>query len=272
MVLKAYPRGSFEVVTSCGYVRHENGFRVSGKPDDVRKDLDESLQRMGLDYVDVYYSHIPDPNTPLAETASAMERLREAGLIKHIGISNVNKEQTEQYLQGAKIEWIQNRLSYLNREIPDELIALAKTHGLHFSVYQVIERGILSGRGPNLVRPDDLRHRKPEFKSASLGILRAAVEELLMPLAKSHGFSLEQAAILWCLSQPCVGAVQVGLSRVVDVQGLPWNGKASGPLLASLETAFLQIEQRCRDAGYSSVRNLMGLDNYDVRSGSASGR
>lgn len=140
--LHGRPRESFVLSSSCGYVRDGEGYRVSGQRADVLRDAAESLERLNLDYFDIYISHIPDLNTPLEETASALQELKDAGLARRIGVSNVTSEQLRRYRSAGDISIVQNRFSYVNRTVTQTL--QDELSGVDMVAYQVIERGLLS--------------------------------------------------------------------------------------------------------------------------------
>ena len=270
--LAGRPRDEFAISTSCGYVRDGDAFRISGRRDDVRRDMEESLARLRLDFVDVYISHIPDLETPLDETAGALQELLDDGMARRIGVSNVDAAQLAQYAAGGNITVVQNRLSYLNRAIDDSLIQECSRLGADIVAYQVIERGLLTDRGPVALREGDLRQRKPEFEAQRVQRVRRFVETRLRPLAATVGLPLETLAVRWALGHPGVGLVQQGATTRSQVDALPLRTIALDPSLREqMDNAYADFETELRREGHTSVRAFLGLTDYDVRSGSASG-
>ncbi len=271
-ILAKRKRNEFEIVTSCGYIRSDDGFKVSGRPDDVRIDIEESLARLGLEFIDIYYSHIPDPDTPLSDTSHALNQLKSEGLIGKVGLSNINISQLVAYQLGGEIDYIQNRFSFLNRAISEDFAGYSQSQNINISVYQAIERGLLTDRGPNIDRDDDLRCRKPEFQNEPRNLLRELIEKYLKPVCDDFKLSLKKAAILWALNSPGITAVQVGATRSADIDSLPFSDDPSPNFFAEMEQAYENISLAVAQKGYITISRLMGLDSYDIRSGSASGR
>jgi aryl-alcohol dehydrogenase-like predicted oxidoreductase len=264
------------ISTSCGYVREGDVFRISGRPDDVREDLRGSLDRLGRSTVSMYMSHLPDLDTPLAETARALGELRDAGVVECIGVSNVTARQLEEYLKGSRIDYVQNRLSVINRELDPELVSICRDRGIGIVAYQVIERGLLvEDHDPTArLRTGDLRSRKPEWRSEVRAVLAAWVERSLRPVGERHGLSTGGVAVAWALSQPAVEMAQVGASNPARLLPLleAESKRGDADLIAGAEHAYEELENVVRERGFRSVRQFTGLEEYSVYGGSASGR
>ena len=181
--------------------------------------LDQSLKRHGLDYVDIYYHHIFDPNTPLEETALALDNTVRQGKALYVGISNYNKKQTAEILKifrDLKTPFVVNQPSYsmLNRWIEDDgLYDFAAKEGFGLAVFSPLYQGFLTDRYLNGV-PEDSRVGKGktwignELDEAMLKKLRALNE-----LAAERGQKLSQMALSWVLRGGKVTTVLVGASR-----------------------------------------------------------
>jgi aryl-alcohol dehydrogenase-like predicted oxidoreductase len=276
-ILRVRPRTSFFINSSCGYVRKDDAYEISGKATDVREDLEGSLERLGLQYIDSYISHIPDLNTPFSETVQALEAAKQQGLVRHIGVSNVTYEQLVEYRRHGSIEIVQNRFSLINRSISPDFLNFCLSEGIAIVAYQVIERGFLTGKSARELElpPDDLRSRKPEFESTPRQLLHAWVGDRLRPIARALGSSVEAMAIAWALAQPGIAVTQSGATKPQQVKAIAEARtlRLSDSALRDIETAYEDLQERAKSAGYASVRALLGLEGRDPLSGlSASGR
>lgn len=181
--------------------------------------LDQSLKRMKLDYVDIFYHHVFDPNTPLEETAVALDSIVRAGKALYVGISNYNKQQTSEILsifRELKTPFVVNQPSYsmLNRWIErDGLDDFAVEQGFGLSVFSPLYQGLLTDRYLNGV-PEDSRIGKGrtwianELNDAMLAKLRKLNE-----IASARGQKLSQLALSWVLRNGKVTTVLIGASR-----------------------------------------------------------
>ncbi|MFI4989800.1 MAG: aldo/keto reductase [Solirubrobacterales bacterium] len=272
------PRESFFVNTSCGYILDGEGkaYVVSGRPEDVIADCDASLSRLGLEYIDSYISHIPDPNVPFAETVGAMEELRQAGKVRMLGVSNVTLEQLEEYNASGAISLVQNRFSYLNRSIAADFADYCVSHDVGIVAYQVIERGMLTakGRGVFVLRDGDLRQVKSEFGDEIREAISAWVSTSVTPIAERHGVPLAALAVWWALQQPFVALAQFGATSVAQIQETMRVCDASLPAetLRELDDAYAVLSSQLASDEKGSVRDFLGLSTYNFYGGSATGK
>lgn len=190
--------------------------------------LDQSLKRMGLEYVDIFYHHVFDPNTPLEETALALDNAVRQGKALYVGISNYNKAQTEEILsifRELKTPFVLNQPSYsmLNRWVEaDGLDKFAVEQGFGLAVFSPLYQGLLTDRYLKGV-PEDSRIGKGRTWIGSK-LTDEVVEKLnqLNEIAQNRNQSLAQMALSWLLSNPAVTTVLVGASRpqqIVDNVG-----------------------------------------------------
>lgn len=181
--------------------------------------LDQSLKRMGLEYVDIYYHHIFDPETPLEETALALDQIVKQGKALYVGISNYNSKQTQdiqKIFKELKTPFIINQPSYsiLNRWIEnDKLDAYALENGIGMAVFCPLQQGLLTDKYLNGI-PTDSR-----AAANTTGLSNQINEEMLVKiknlneLAASRGQKLSQMALAWILNNKAISTVLIGASR-----------------------------------------------------------
>lgn len=181
--------------------------------------LDQSLKRMGLEYVDIFYHHVFDPNTPLEETALALDNAVRRGKALYVGISNYNKAQTAKILEifrELKTPFIVNQPSYsmLNRWIEgDGLDAFAIDNGIGLAVFSPLYQGFLTGKYLKGV-PDDSRVGRHEtWIGNQLDENMLARLNAINEIAKNRGQTLSQMALSWVLNNKAVTTVLTGASR-----------------------------------------------------------
>lgn len=270
--LSGLPRSAFTVSTTCGYLDTTSKPRVSGRRAAVLTSAKASLKRLGLDYVDSLVSHTPDPETPLEETAGALQELLEAGYASAIGVANVTPAQLRRYAGSADISIVHHRLSFLNRSIDSEFRSALAEVNATITAFQVIERGLLTSRGPAITRPADLRNSKPEFERDRLAWVRSIVSGPLRDIATRASTTTEELCIGWALSQPEVSAVQVGCTQPLDSARLAscsWPLK--GEVLHELERLYQNTCAEVSAQGNETVRSYLGLDNSEARKGNVTG-
>lgn len=275
-VLREFPREDLQIATSCGYVRQDDGgYKVSGARADVEADCEDSLRRLGLGYIDVYFSHIPDLSVSFAETVDAMCSLQRRGLIRALGVSNVTLEQLKSYNASGAIRYVQNRFSPINRTLGDDFVTYCRDHDIAIVAYQVLERGLLTNGGARglRLREGDLRHTKPEFAQTVSERLGLWLRTSICPLAAQHNVSVAALAIWWATHLPGVQICQCGATSVAQVEDIlaARSFQPRGELLAILEVAYQELERQIRGTTGGTIRGFMGLESYNVYKGSASG-
>ncbi|MCR6498067.1 aldo/keto reductase [Shinella sp. CPCC 101442] len=204
------------IATKCGLVWHtakgNHFFDQDGKPvhrylgrDGIIHEVEESLRRLGTDYIDLYITHWQDPTTPIEETVAALQELKKAGKIRAIGASNVNRSELEQYIATGSLDAIQERFSMIDREIEADLLPLTLASGVSTLSYSSLALGLLSGTiGPDRVfAGDDQRKDNPRFSVANRQ-KATDFSDAIRAIAERHGASIAQVVIAWTLAQPGV--------------------------------------------------------------------
>ncbi len=175
---------------------------VDGSPEYVRRSVDGSLERLGTDYIDLYYQHRVDPNVAIEETVGAMAELVAAGKIRHIGLSEASAETIRRAHAVHPITAVQTEYSLWTRDVEAEILPTCRELGIGFVPYSPLGRGFLSGRftKPEELDEGDFRRHGPRFTGENLDAnlkLAAQVKEI----ADDVGCTPAQLALAWVLAQ-----------------------------------------------------------------------
>jgi aryl-alcohol dehydrogenase-like predicted oxidoreductase len=192
------------VATKFANQRTEDGkwLGINGRPEYVRDACDGSLQRLGVDAIDLYYQHRVDPNTPIEDTVGAMADLVKAGKVRYIGMSEAAPATIRRAHKVHPITALQTEYSLWSREPETEILATCRDLGIGFVPYSPLGRGFLAGRFKSVddLAADDWRRQNPRFQGENLRRnleLVAAVERL----ARARGCTPAQLALAWLLSR-----------------------------------------------------------------------
>lgn len=181
--------------------------------------LDQSLKRMGIDYVDIFYHHVFDPNTPLEETALALDNAVKQGKALYVGISNYNSQQSEEIMkifQELHTPFIVNQPSYsmLNRWIEsDKLDQFAVENGIGLAVYSPLYMGLLTNKYLNNIPKDSRAGTGWKWLSDQLDEKMLTRLNRLNQIAENRGQKLSQMALSWVLHNKAVATVLIGARR-----------------------------------------------------------
>jgi aryl-alcohol dehydrogenase-like predicted oxidoreductase len=175
---------------------------LDGSPQNARRAIEGSLERLGTDHVDLYYLHRVDPGTPIEVTVGAMAELVEEGKVRHVGLSEASAETLRRAHAVHPIAALQTEYSLWTREVEGEILPTCRELGIGFVPYSPLGRGFLSGRfkSPDDLEADDFRRQGPRFQGEALEHnlqLVAKVEEL----AREKGCTPGQLALAWVLAQ-----------------------------------------------------------------------
>lgn len=189
--------------------------RRDGRPASVRRDVEQSLRRLGIDALDLCQVHHPDTQVPIADTMGELLRLRQEGKLRAIGVSNFSAAQVRQAraaLGSVPLASVQAEYSLLEREVERELLGVVSEYGLGFLAYSPLRQGLLAGcmAGRRRLPPDDHRRWDPAFLPGNVARVEAVRRAGMESLARRHGVGSAQIALAWVLHQPGVTAVIAG--------------------------------------------------------------
>jgi aryl-alcohol dehydrogenase-like predicted oxidoreductase len=186
------------------------------KRDSLRRECEGSLERLGVDAIDLYQIHWPTPDEEVEEGWSALAELKEEGLVRHIGASNFSVGQLERAEAIAPVESLQPPYSLLDREVEAEILPYCEQHGIGVIVYSPMSSGLLTGRMTRerikSLPDDDWRRQSARFREPELSSALEVVERVKV-VAERHGVSPGAVAVAWTLRHPAVHGAIVGFRR-----------------------------------------------------------
>jgi aryl-alcohol dehydrogenase-like predicted oxidoreductase len=212
------------VFTKCSLLEGP-GKRVAHnlKRDSVMREAEESLARLGLDAIDLYQIHWPNPDPDIEEGFAALAELKEQGLVRHIGVSNFDVEQLRRIQQIAPVETVQPQYSLIERDVERELLPFAEREGIGVIVYSPMSSGLLTGAMTRerieSMPEDDWRKDDARFQEPQLSQNLALVDRL-KAVADRHDTTPGAVAVAWALTNPAVDGAIVGFRRPDQVDPL----------------------------------------------------
>lgn len=197
-------RDSVVLATKFGNVRGSNGERlgVSGKPEYVRKSCDDSLRRLEVNYIDLYYQHRVDTTVPIEETIGAMAELVKAGKVRYLGMSEAAPETIRRAHKVHPITALQTEYSLWSRDPEDEILKTVRELGIGFVAYSPLGRGFLTGafQKPEDIPEEDFRRHHPRFQGENFYKNLELVKKV-KEIADEKNATPGQIALAWVLAQ-----------------------------------------------------------------------
>lgn len=240
------------VATKFGFVRDPNNPKsrnVNGKPDYVRSACEASLRRLDIDYIDLYYQHRVDPNTPIEDTIGAMSKLVQEGKVHHLGMSEAGAQSLRRAHAIHPIAALQNEYSLWSRDPEDGILGVCRELGIGLVPYSPLGRGFLTGQVRRFedLAPDDIRRMSPRFQGENFQRNLDLVSRIEQ-MARDKGFTASQLALAWVLAQgedivpipgtkrtkyleENLGALEVQLTAadLAQIEEISPRGAAAGP-------------------------------------------
>ncbi|MBV9847346.1 MAG: aldo/keto reductase [Kutzneria sp.] len=174
---------------------------VDGSPDYVRAAVDRSLARLGVDHIDLYYQHRPDPAVPIEDTVGAMAELVTAGKVRHLGLSEASADTIRRAAATARIAVVQTEWSIFSRDIEDTVLPACRELGIGVVPYSPLGRGMLTdGAALRNLSADDFRRTLPWFDAENLTANLEIVRQV-HAVADRHGATPAQVALAWLLAK-----------------------------------------------------------------------
>lgn len=237
-------RDDITLATKCGIEpKGEAGKRsVNGRPEHIQEQIDLSLQRLGTDYVDLYYLHRPDPDVPIEESVGALGELISAGKVRSIGLSEVTAQEIRRAHQTHPITAIQSEWSIFARDVEEYVIPTCAELGIGFVAFSPVARGLLTDRfDPEALGESDARHKFPWFAPENLGHNHQLANKARQ-MAADAGLPTPGLALAWLFTKAAGADLKLSIipgTRYVEhldelLTGL--DGQLSVELVAALDT------------------------------------
>jgi aryl-alcohol dehydrogenase-like predicted oxidoreductase len=204
-------RDDVVIATKGGLRSVDGGMERDASPEFLREGVEHSLEALGVDHIDLYQVHWPDPDTPFAETGAALAELQDEGKIRHAGVSNYSAEQMAELSKAVPVETLQPPYHLFNREIEDSVLPWCLDHDVGVLVYGPLAHGLLTGAidADSDFADDDWRSGSQMFSEPNL-TQNVKVVQQLSEVADDIGCTLSQLAIAWTLVHPAVHVAIVG--------------------------------------------------------------
>jgi len=252
-----FDRHSFTLATK-GAQDFSSGEQViNNDPKFLTEQVEASLKQLNTDYLDIYYIHFPDKQTPKAEAVGALQRLREQGKIRAIGLSNFSLDQVKEANADGYVDVVEDEFSLLHRDHEADLMPYLKDHQISFVPYFPLASGLLTGKYDADVSfpADDIRSQISDFQEPRYSQALKAIEAI-RPIAKAHNATVAQTVLAWYMQDPLVSVVIPGAKRAAQVEA---NAQSLDVTLSdaeyqTIDTAF---------AGFKSIESGKSLADPD---------
>ncbi|ARW23271.1 aldo/keto reductase [Levilactobacillus brevis] len=252
-----FDRHSFTLATK-GAQDFSSGEQViNNDPAFLTAQVDASLKRLNTDYLDIYYIHFPDKQTPKAEAVGALQRLREQGKIRAIGLSNFSLVQVKEANADGYVDVVEDEFSLLHRDHETDLMPYLADHQISFVPYFPLASGLLTGKYDQSVQfpADDIRSQISDFQEPRYSQALTAIDQV-RPIAQAHQATVAQTILAWYMQNPLVSVVIPGAKRAAQVEA---NAQA-------LEVTLTAAEYQTIDtafAGFKATANGKSLADPD---------
>jgi aryl-alcohol dehydrogenase-like predicted oxidoreductase len=216
------------IATKCSLLWNDKREKVGClKAESIRKECEDSLRRLGVDVIDLYQMHWPDPESDLEEGWGEMARLQKQGKVRFIGVCNYNLAQLDRIRKIAPVTSLQPPYSMIKRDVEKELLSYCEKHNIGVVAYSPMQRGMLTGKFNKqhlkTLAPDDHRLRMPEFTEPQFSANMELVEKL-KPIAERNNRTVAQLSIAWVLRRPEVTAAIVGARKPSQIEETASSG------------------------------------------------
>lgn len=238
-VLKEYDRSKVVLATK-GAQDFSTGEQViDNSPEFLTDQVNKSLERLQTDYIDIYYIHFPDHDTPKAEAVGALQKLKEAGKIRAIGISNFSLDQIKEANADGYVDVVEDEFSLLHQDhLTEGMLDYLHNHQISFVPYFPLASGLLTGKYDHHIDfpADDIRSQIADFSEPRFSKVLQAVD-VIRPIAAAHQATVAQTVLAWYMQNPLISVVIPGAKHADQVKA---NAKAMGVKLTEEEYQIIE--------------------------------
>lgn len=209
-------RGELVIASKASYTFVEGKTVHNNRPDFLTKSVDESLKRLQTDYIDLFYIHFPDETTPKYEAVGALQRLKEAGKIRAIGVSNFSLEQLKEANQDGYVEVLQGHYNLFNRSAEKDIFPYTQANKIAFIPYFPLAKGLLTGKYSKDTELTEYQKKHPLFKEESYFTNIEKVEQL-REIAVEKNAAVGHVVLAWYLAQEPIDAIIPGAKTTAQI-------------------------------------------------------
>ena len=208
-------RDAFFIATKAGLEWNDRGVFANSTPSRLRKELEDSLRRLGTDYIDLYQVHWPDPRIPIAETAGVMAQFQRESKVRAVGVSNFNVAQMEEFRSVVPLASNQLPYNLFERQIDDEILPWCASQSVVVLTWSSLCRSLLGGRLHlgTVFEAGDIRRADPKFQQPRFSQYVSAAERLAAFARTRYGRTLPELAVRWVLDRQGVSVALWGAKR-----------------------------------------------------------
>lgn len=231
--IQGYDRSKFVIATKAAQDTSNGDVTINNNPQFLKQAVEDALKRLQTDYIDIFYIHFPDDQTPKNEAVAALHELKEEGKIKAIGVSNFSLDQIKEANKDGYVDVVEDQYSLLHRDAENEMFDYLRENNISFVPFFPLASGLLTGKYSEVVDfpEDDIRHGNPDFSGERFANIVKKVNGL-KPLADKHDATIAQLVLAWYMKNPDITVVIPGAKKPEQVQS---NAKAMSVSLSDEE-------------------------------------
>ena len=238
--IQGYDRSKFVIATKAAQDTSNGDVTINNNPQFLKQAVEDALKRLQTDYIDIFYIHFPDDQTPKDEAVAALHELKEEGKIKAIGVSNFSLDQIKEANKDGYVDVVEDQYSLLHRDAENEMFDYLRENNISFVPFFPLASGLLTGKYSEVVDfpEDDIRHGNPDFSGERFANIVKKVNGL-KPLADKHDATIAQLVLAWYMKNSDITVVIPGAKKPEQVQS---NAKAMNVSLSDEEYAQIDNE------------------------------